>query len=229
MKIIPVIDLMHGVVVHAQLGMREHYQPIQSQLCRSSAPLDVVRTLLELYPFQCLYIADLDAITGQGHHLDTILQIQAQYPQLEIWLDAGIKTMESLAIWDSVRIKHVIGTENISTTNALTEISHVLHANFVLSLDFNQSVFLGNAALEKDTEHWPENIIVMTLSRVGSQLGADIERLLAIKNIANGRKIYAAGGIRNHGDIITLQNLSLSGALVATALHNLQLDPNDYN
>ncbi|MES2013739.1 MAG: HisA/HisF-related TIM barrel protein [Pseudomonadota bacterium] len=228
MKIIPVIDLMHGVVVHAQLGMREHYQPIQSQLCSSSTPLDVVSALLELYAFPCLYIADLDAITGQGHHLDTILQIQAQYPQLEIWLDAGIKSTESLAIWNSAHIQHVIGTENIATTNDLAEISQVLHGHFVLSLDFNQSGFLGNAELETTTEHWPDNIIVMTLSRVGSQLGADVERLHAIKKIANQRKIFAAGGIRNHDDLSTLQNLNINGALVATALHNLALNPNHY-
>ncbi len=228
MKIIPVIDLMHGVVVHAQLGMREHYQPIQSQLCSSSAPLDVVSALLELYAFPCLYIADLNAITGLGHHLDTILQIQAQYPQLEIWLDAGIKSTESLAIWNSARIQHVIGTENIACTNDLTEISHALHGHFVLSLDFNQSGFLGHATLETTNEHWPENIIVMTLSRVGSQLGADVEKLQAIKNIANGRNIFAAGGIKNHDDINTLQSLNINGALVATALHNLALNPNNY-
>lgn len=228
MKIIPVIDLMHGVVVHAQLGMREHYQAIQSQLCNSSAPLDVVSALLELYAFPCLYIADLDAITGQGHHLHTILQIQAQYPQLEIWLDAGIKNTESLAIWNNARIQHVIGTENIATTNDLAEISHALHGHFVLSLDFNQSGFLGHATLETATEHWPENIIIMTLSRVGSQLGADVEKLQAIKNIAKGRNIFAAGGIRNHDDINTLQSLNIKGALVATALHNLALNPNNY-
>ena len=78
MEIIPVIDLMHGQVVHARMGQRQHYQPIQSLLCSSSAPIDVVSALLELYPFERMYIADLDAITGQGDHLATILHIQTQ-------------------------------------------------------------------------------------------------------------------------------------------------------
>ena len=64
----------------------------------------------------------------------------------------------------------------------------------------------------------------MTLCQVGSQLGADIEKLTSIKNMAEDRQIYAAGGVRNNDDIKTLQRLNIAGALVATALHNKNLD-----
>lgn len=223
MEIIPVIDLMHGHVVHARLGQRQHYQPIQSLLCRSSAPIDVVNALLELYPFKRIYIADLDAITGQGNHAIQILQIQRQYPNIEIWLDAGIRNIDTLASWQTVNVTHVVGSENIASTHDLTEISQKLEGNLVLSLDFNQAGFLGCADLQTNTEYWPDKIIVMTLSHVGSQLGADIERLQTVISRASSHAVYAAGGVRNNDDIGTLQGLNVAGVLVATALHNKKL------
>ena len=80
MEIIPVIDLMHGQVVHARMGQRQHYQPIQSLLCSSSTPIDIVNALLELYPFERLYIADLNAIQGKGNHFQTIQALIDEFP-----------------------------------------------------------------------------------------------------------------------------------------------------
>lgn len=223
MEIIPVIDLMHDHVVHARFGQRQHYQPIRSLLCQSSAPIDIVSALFELYPFKRIYIADLNAIMGQSNHSPVISHIQMQYPDIEIWLDAGIKNANALALWEKVKVTHVIGSENLATTHDLTEISHQLNGDYVLSLDFNQAGFIGPAGLQNNTEYWPEKVIAMTLSQVGSQLGADIERLQAVINNAKGRAVYAAGGVRNNDDINVLQELCVAGALVATALHNKKL------
>ena len=68
MKIIPVIDLKDGVVVHAHQGMREQYQPIGSNLCQSSDIYRVIEAFLGVYDFDTIYIADLNAITHQGDH-----------------------------------------------------------------------------------------------------------------------------------------------------------------
>jgi phosphoribosylformimino-5-aminoimidazole carboxamide ribotide isomerase len=225
MEIIPVIDLMHGHVVHARLGLRQHYSPVQSNLCKSSAPSDIVEALLELYPFKRLYIADLDAIQGLGHHLDAIMQIQAHYPDLEIWLDAGISNIEALSTWKSLNLTHVIGSENITTTTELIAIEADLAGKFVLSLDFNQNGFVGCPELEIQTNYWPDKIIVMDLKQVGSEKGPAIQRLEIIKHQAGNKQIFAAGGIRNNADLEQLATLSISGALVATALHNGNLSP----
>jgi phosphoribosylformimino-5-aminoimidazole carboxamide ribotide isomerase len=228
MNIIPVIDLMHGEVVHARFGQRQNYQAIQSQLCNSSAPIDIVNALLELYAFKHLYIADLDAITNQGDHLATIVQLQELHPNLEIWLDAGIKNTKELAHWNNVKVTHVIGSENLAEIRDLTEISKALDGRFILSLDFNQAGFLGPEGLQNNTTDWPQKLILMTLNRVGSNFGADTEKLTHIRNIANGREVFAAGGISNDADIDALNNLNISGVLVATALHNKQIDPAKY-
>jgi phosphoribosylformimino-5-aminoimidazole carboxamide ribotide isomerase len=225
MEIIPVIDLMQGQVVHARFGQRQHYQAIQSTLTDSSLPLDIVAALLELYPFKRLYVADLDAIRGLGTHLTTIVEIAAHYPHLEIWLDAGISNVESLVIWQGLTLTHVIGSENLSSCIDLAAISRQLQGNMVFSLDFNQSGFLGCAELQTNTAHWPNKIVVMTLTQVGSQLGPAIDQLQSVMRMAQGRQIYAAGGIRNNADLELLQTANISGALVATALHNKNLTP----
>ena len=66
MEIIPVIDLMGGVVVHARMGQRNAYRPIATPLSPTSDPLDVTRGLMSVYPFTSIYAADLDAIDKRG-------------------------------------------------------------------------------------------------------------------------------------------------------------------
>ncbi|HKM59743.1 MAG TPA: HisA/HisF-related TIM barrel protein, partial [Candidatus Bathyarchaeia archaeon] len=63
MKVIPVIDILNGIVVHAVRGKRREYQPLQSSICNSIEPLEIAKTFKTL-GFSELYIADLDAITG---------------------------------------------------------------------------------------------------------------------------------------------------------------------
>jgi phosphoribosylformimino-5-aminoimidazole carboxamide ribotide isomerase len=227
MQLIPVIDLLNGMVVHARKGDRKNYQPIQSALCQSSEPIDVVNALLELYPFERIYIADLDAITGHGNHIDTIKYIQAQHPTLEIWLDAGISNASNLLVWHNLKLTHVIGSESITYIHDLGEISAYLNKNFILSLDSNQSGFLGCADLQTNTDLWPENLILMSLAQVGANQGTNLELINKFKRYSKDFNLYAAGGVRNIDDVNTLEQLGIYGALIASALHNKQISAND--
>ena len=69
MQIIPVIDVMGGIVVHASGGDRAHYQPLKSILTSSCDPFEVITDLLAWHDFKKVYIADLDAICQ--HNFDT--------------------------------------------------------------------------------------------------------------------------------------------------------------
>ncbi len=223
MQLIPVIDLLNDMVVHAKKGDRKNYQPIQSTLCHSSEPIDVVKALLELYPFERIYIADLDAITGQGSHANTIKCIQEKYPALEIWLDAGIGNVNHLHAWSNMKLTHVIGSESIVSIHDLVEISAHLNKNFILSLDSNQSGFLGCADLQTNTNLWPANVILMSLAQVGANQGANLDLLEKFKRYSKEFKLYSAGGVRNIDDVSTLEQLGIHGALLASALHNKQI------
>lgn len=227
MDIIPVIDLMHGQVVHARLGQRQHYQPIQSPLCRSSAPIDVVSALLELYPFERLYIADLAAIQGQSNHFQVVQAIKESFPQLEIWLDSGIGNLDDLKALENLAVSHIIGSENIASIDVINNIKMTLGNAWVLSLDFNVQGFLGTQELLDSPELWPDRIIAMTLYKVGSQQGADTQLLKSLKQKKPNCSVYAAGGVRNIDDLKQIRKIGITGALIASALHHQQLSSAD--
>jgi len=82
---------------------------------------------------------------------------------------------------------------------------------------------VGPAALLSNVEAWPKRVIAMTLARVGSAMGPDLVRLLAIKGSAPEKLVYAAGGIRDAIDLAALARAEIAGALVASCLHNGKL------
>lgn len=236
MKIIPVIDLMQGQVVHAKFGLRSQYQPIQSSLCNGSAPLVVVAALLELYPFQTLYIADLDAILGVGDQAELIAQIAENFPQLTLWIDSGIRQVNARGLYlpnqhQSNRIKPVVGSENIANLQDYRAISYACESQYILSLDYSATSAMGISALHSSARFWPNDTICMTLNTVGSTQGVDGERLDALIKLNQARKkpsrLYAAGGVRNIDDIKQLYKRGITGVLIATALHSGKLSQAD--
>ena len=64
MRIIPVLDIMGGVVVRGVAGRRSEYRPIQSQLCSIAEPATVAQAIVDRFRTIEFYIADLDAIAG---------------------------------------------------------------------------------------------------------------------------------------------------------------------
>ncbi len=206
---------MHGQVVHAQYGNRSQYQPLQSKLCSGSDPLSIVSVLLELYPFQTLYIADLDAIQNRSNHQAMIVAIDQKFPNLTIWLDCG----KICAPYPVAKIKPVLGSEYIQNMQDYLEQSATCLRRHVLSLDFSARGVMGFADLYENAELWPDEVICMTLNRVGSEQGIDLKRISTLKLINKSSAIYAAGGVKNISDIHRLEQLGIAGVLVATALH----------
>ncbi|OYY50896.1 MAG: hypothetical protein B7Y48_00610 [Methylophilales bacterium 28-44-11] len=227
-RIIPVIDLLEGIVVHAKQGQRQRYQPIVSALTDSSKPLDIVKAFMEVYPFETLYIADLNAIqrlhSPIQNHEAWVAEIQNTFPELHIWLDVGIRNAHDAMQWQSCNTSLVIGTESLKSFVEYEKIMQVMPNNIVLSLDFMPNGYQGLEIFIQNCLHWPKDVIVMTLHHVGAQLGIDILTLKNISRLAQQHHIYAAGGVRDQADIAQLYALHLHGALVATGLHTKQLD-----
>jgi phosphoribosylformimino-5-aminoimidazole carboxamide ribotide isomerase len=44
-EVVPVLDLKDGAVVHARMGRRSQYRPIETPLSSTSKPVDVTRGL----------------------------------------------------------------------------------------------------------------------------------------------------------------------------------------
>ena len=227
MNIIPVLDLMNGQVVHAKHGDRLNYLPIQSTLCSSSQPLAIVDAFLELYPFKQLYIADINAIQKNGDHRNIISSITLAFPNLEIYLDAGFSSTEDINIFNKIKVTPVLGSESITTIDDYRAITKEHKKRMLLSLDFKNDVYQGPPALLQDSKYWQNELILMSLSKVGSQSGPDLEKLKHLKKMSPQTKIYAAGGVRDLGDLNTLKSENIDGALIASAIHNGNLSQSD--
>lgn len=228
MEIIPVIDLMESKVVRAMKGNRSQYAPIQSSLCVGSEALMIVEALLELYPFDKLYIADLDSILKRGDNFELIQSIQVRYPTLALWVDAGIETINHLKTIPLSNITWVIGSEKISTLNQwLTIIDGIDPNSIVLSLDFDSQGLIGQSNLDQHPETWTNQVIAMTLKRVGSYDGPDMQTLRHLQKRNPKTQVYAAGGIRNIDDALSLEKQGVTGALIASSLHDGRISNED--
>src|ERR1051326_5420671 len=114
-RVIPVIDLMQGLVVAARGGNREGYQPLECRLCKAADPKNVVEGLLKLHDFQTLYVADLDAILGKPPQLQTLHSLQDSFPQLEFWIDGGMRSLSDCEdLIGRFRCQIIVGSETYS-------------------------------------------------------------------------------------------------------------------
>jgi len=220
MEIIPVIDVRQNQVVHAVKGQRQNYRPLQTCLCDSHSADDIVQAFIDTYPFKTIYIADLDAIQGTSNNEHLIEQLLNKFQSVSFWVDQGISSAIELKIQS--RRQHVIGSETNITPETLNELI-TSSPEIIFSLDFQTKAFLGHQDLLEKTDLWPERIIIMSLSHVGSNNGPDYKLISDIQKIAGGRKIYVAGGVRHEDDLQTLNDMGIDGVLIATALHSQQI------
>ena len=226
MDIVPVIDLLEEQVVHARRGERDRYRPIESALTAGSAPQDIMAALMALHPFRACYVADLDAIRGNGGHRATVAALQARWPEVAFWVDAGLATAEDCRRWFDAGIRHlVIGSESQTGTETLEAALSLAGGDGVaLSLDVRRGQPLGPAALHEEAALWPSRVIAMTLDRVGSGDGPDLERIAALAARRPGIRVWGAGGVRDAADLDALASQGTDAVLVASALHDRRID-----
>lgn len=230
MKIIPVLDLMKGLVVHAVKGERERYQPVQSILASSADPLEVARCLQMETTCRAFYIADLDAIQGKGHNRDAIGKIASQL-EADLWVDAGVTDAESAdrlvtAGADVV----IIGSETLSGLEQIKRIGDSMaREKIIFSLDMAGGRVLSRTealngieplkALARLTGEGLERIILLTLDAVGSGSGPDLALLKRAKREFPHHTFIAGGGVKTPDHLQALSAAGISGVLIATSLH----------
>jgi phosphoribosylformimino-5-aminoimidazole carboxamide ribotide isomerase len=214
-KLIPVIDLKNGIVVHAKYGERQNYQPIKSVLTTKSDIFSVLNGFLQLHDFDTFYIADLDAITGQDSQNNLIEQVLNDFPKIRFWIDAGYQKSRPFLS----NYLPVLGSECFTDENffELTDFKK----RFVLSLDFGtKGEKLGSQKFFEETNLWSENVIVMTLNRVGTSNGVALDLLKKFKGDYPRTHFIAAGGVKNSVDLAQLEKIGVNQVLIASALHS---------
>jgi phosphoribosylformimino-5-aminoimidazole carboxamide ribotide isomerase len=232
MKVIPVIDVLNGVAVHGIRGERERYQPLKSVLCRSADPLEIALTFKSL-GFTGLYLADLDAILGKSASFSVYSQIMTE-TSLDLMVDAGIadfaRAEEVLATGVS---KIVVGSETLDSLEFLGQAVKAFGEDrVVVSVDLKEGKVLSasEAITSLDAVSFTQElkklavnqIILLDLTRVGTEQGINLALLRSVLE-KTGVEVLVGGGIRSLQELEELRKLGVSGALVATILHNGKL------
>jgi len=228
LKVIPVIDILKGEVVHAVRGKRSEYQPLRSILCDSVDPLEVAERF-KMLGFDELYVADLDAIIDCSDDFQVFTHI-ADKTGLKLIVDAGVTSMDrAQSLLSSGVSSLVVGTETLSTMSFVGDAVKAFgNGRVIVSLDLlGDKVFVKPGFSDRTDplslliefeQLGVSRVIVLDLARVGSGEGVNIEFL---KKVLEDLKmdVYVGGGVRNIWDLVELRILGVSGVLVATAFH----------
>lgn len=232
MQIIPVIDIMRGVAVHARRGERMAYRPIKSVLLQSADPIALLRAYRETLEREAVYIADLDAIMGSGDNLTVISEMAAALPQLELLVDAGIdNVMQAKRLLDAGAKKVIIASESLASLGTASELLAALGTEQVVcSLDLkDRAVIWRDPSTEtRDPSGAATSLmslgfrkaILLEMDRIGTGGGADTELLDRVTTAAPGMRFIVGGGIASAVELVRLKRAGVSGVLLATALHD---------
>lgn len=233
MRVIPVLDVMHGDVVRGVGGRREEYRSLVSRLTPSSRPLDVANALA--FHFGCgeLYIADLDAILSGEPAWSLYASLQQQ--GFRLWVDAGIRRRERACQLATAGIDTIIaGLETVTEPAELAKMVQEWGERIVFSLDLHHGEPLGNRSAwpKQDAEGIAREairlgirrLLILDLARVGCDGGTGT-RDLCVHLCANypDVSISAGGGVRHRGDLEELRKCGMQAVLVASALHDGRL------
>jgi phosphoribosylformimino-5-aminoimidazole carboxamide ribotide isomerase len=229
MKIIPVIDVLNGIAVHGVRGERKRYQPLKSLLCKSADPIEIA-SAFESLGFSSLYLADLDAILGKTANFNVYRQIMAE-ASLDLMVDAGIADIaKAREVMDAGVSKIVVGSETLSNLGFVSQaVSAFGEDKIVVSIDqkggkvlsASDSIALMDAVsfAQQLASLGVRQIILLDLDRVGTERGIN---LVLLRDILEQTRVevLVGGGIRSLQELEQLRTLGVSGALVATVLHN---------
>ena len=243
MRIIPVIDLRAGRAVHGRAGERAAYRAVVSRLGGGPADLSDPRALLlacvrHLRP-SLVYVADLDRIEGRGDNDEVLQRLLEAAPRTTFLWDGGLTGTAALGRAPrNGRIAPVIGTETLLGLEQLAgQRRPSTGRRPVLSLDLSDGGVvarvpavsrLGELDLLKEAARRGVRAAILLLLRgVGTSAGLPRERLLRLRAAAPQLELYAGGGIAGLEDLAFLRQAGFSGALLATALHDGRILPED--
>lgn len=223
MRVLPVVDLLHGVAVRAVGGRRAEYRPLEP-VCD---PVAVARGYRDRAQHAQLYVADLDAIAGAAPARHVYAQLHAA--GFTLWLDAGVRTLaDALALPEVARL--VVGLETVANPEVLAAIIATDPERVVFSLDLRDGVPLANeawpntarAVAEQAIASGVRRLLVLDLARVGMGQGPGTAALLADLHRAYPEvELLAGGGVRGADDLRTLADAGAAWVLVASALTSL--------
>ena len=231
MQIIPVLDILDGVVVQAIAGERQQYRRIHSVLTESRDPSVVIRCLQHEIGCDTFYLADLDAIQFGRPNRCVIAELAQCCDQLIV--DCGARNAGDVEwLLDSGVSQVVVALETLPSPQFLSDVLSIADAEqIVFSLDLKQGKPLtllrewqNTSAAEIaqtaiDSGH--RNFIVLDLAMVGTGQGLSTLSLCSsVRRLLPQAQVITGGGVSDIEDLRKLQDTDVDAVLIASALHN---------
>ena len=231
-RVIPVLDLKDGIAVHAVGGIRSHYRPLQSVLHPDPDLVELGRAYRDILGLRELYLADLDAISGQGPNVALYRDLAEL--GLNLWIDAGLKDQDDVGPLLGEEISSIVaGLETVQGSRALNALLDLVGpSRLVFSLDLFEGRALRGRHEEWGTDDPLElglalialgirRILVLDLSRVGRRGGTGTEELIAaLRKASPAIELSVGGGITGVADLVQARSAGASAVLVGSAFHD---------
>ena len=246
--VVPVLDLMIGQIVLAVAGNRDAYRPVHSRLTNSSQPLDVAQAIFNQTGCDCLYLADIDSFAGANPNWSVYNELLNR--GFGLWVDADWVTNDRFGqitekIDQPEKLNIILSSETLSSTSQFDKFTELIENNIepIFSLDKKgNSVITQPGELSETSplelvhmayDRGVRNLIVLDLDSVGTMSGfADDADGLGpliqeISSELTDLRMISGGGVRDVSDVQALLNVGCQHVLVASAIHDCKLTPDD--
>lgn len=236
MRIIPVLDLLNGIVVRGVAGARHRYRAVESVLTDSAEPIAVATALRDAYGFGEFYVADLDGILNRRPNLDSVRNLREA--DFHCHVDAGVRSLnEAQTLFESGAESVIVCLETNPKGALLQQLLTEFGAErLIFGLDLKSGLPQGSLddVSPKDVlkiarrvqEYGFRRMIVLDLAAVGVDEGpVTIELCRRLRNESAGLEIITGGGVRSGADLGALETAGADAILMASALHAGKFSP----
>lgn len=234
-QLIPVLDLMSGVVVRGIAGRRETYQPLQTPLADRPDPLVVAGALRERVGGPALYVADLDGILAGRPNWDVLKRFK--HDGFDLAVDVGLRSPDEARPLLELGVSHIVAAlETLPGPEVLTDLRTVVGPQrLVFSLDLRDGELLTSSQAPWKTwtaeevaatvaEAGMQRLLVLDLVGVGTSAGmATLPLCRRLRAAFPDLKLWTGGGVRDWRDIEQAEAAGVEAVLVSTALHTGRL------
>ena len=218
MIVIPVLDLQNGLAVAAMGGERKKSQPLKSIFDPSPDPVALVQSIIKHTGLQTFYIADLNAITGNGSNQHVINEI-INRTSANLWLDRGVVIAAELK--SNNRITTIAATETFKDWTTVKNLSKE-----IVSIDIKNGKLISteshltiDSVLKVSRQAGAKKFLHLRLDAVGGKRFNPKGLIKPIK----GEDWYSGGGVASQSDLKILDQSGYLGALVGSSFHSGEL------
>jgi len=232
MIIIPAIDLKDGQCVRLKQGLME------DSTIFSDNPVKVAQEWVELGA-ERLHLVDLNgAFAGKPMNHSVIMDITQQYPDLEVQIGGGIRTLQTAEKYINTGIDYlIIGSKAVTNPEFVSELCREFENKIIVGLDANDGfVAIDGWATKTDKkvselakrfeQDGVNSIIYTDIARDGMMQGVNYQATAELAKFTN-LPIIASGGITNMDDIKNLKSVEdngIIGAITGRAIYEGTLD-----